>query len=354
MSAARTATGARRSAAKARGGVRGNVSASGRLQVSEMQRARLLSAAVVAVEELGWSHVTVASIAARARVSRRTFYDLFDDREDCLLAVCEDASDRIGAEITAALASGGKHRAWRERVRAGLWAMLSFFDREPELARFCVVQSARGGRRVLEWRETLLARLTAVVQEGAAHGGARGTQVPALTAEGSVGAVLAIVHRRLSSAEREPLTGLLGSLMSLIVLPYLGVAAARSEHTRPIPSLTATHAPQVLESSYRAGEDPLRDVPMRLTYRTARVLRAAGEHPGESNRALGAHADLHDQGQISKLLGRLEGLGLIENTSGNDHKPTGEPNAWRLTALGARVTRQLSLSAPLQQDTVAA
>jgi AcrR family transcriptional regulator len=316
-----------------------------------MQRARLLGAAVLVVEELGWSRVTVAGIAARARVSRRTFYGLFDDREDCLLGVCEDASDRLTREIAAALAGGGKNQAWCERVRACLWVILSSFDREPELARLCVVQSALGGRRVLEWREALLARLTGVVQEGTTQGGA---QVPALTAEGTVGAVLTILHRRLSSAEYEPLTGLLGSLMSLIVLPYLGVAAARSEHTRPIPSPTATRSPRVLESSYRAGEDPLRDVPMRLTYRTARVLRAADEHPGASNRALGAHADLHDQGQISKLLGRLEALGLIENTSGNAHKATGEPNAWHLTALGARVTQQLSLNAPPRQDTVAA
>jgi AcrR family transcriptional regulator/DNA-binding MarR family transcriptional regulator len=318
-----------------------------------MQRSRLLGAAVVAVEELGWSRVTVAGIAARARVSRRTFYDLFDDREDCLLAVCEDTTARIATEIAAASAGGHKNPPWRECVRTGLWVILSFLDREPELARFCVVQSTRGGRRVLEWREALLSRLTDVVQQGALQGGARGAQVPSLTAEGSVGAVLAIIHRRLSSAdEREPLTGLRGSLMSLIVLPYQGPAAARAERTRPIPSpvAKATSSAQAASNSYRGGHDPLRDIPMRLTYRTARVLRAAAEHPGASNRAVGEAADIYDQGQISKLLGRLEGLGLIENTSGNDHKPTGEPNAWRLTRLGENVAQQLSLNSHLQQQ----
>jgi AcrR family transcriptional regulator len=326
-----------------------------RVRVSEMQRARLLGAAVLVVEELGWSRVTVAGIAARARVSRRTFYDLFADREDCLLAVCEDTSSRIATEIVAASAGGHKNLAWRERVRTGLWVILSFLDREPELARFCVVQSTRGGRRVLEWREALLSRLTDVVQQGALQGGARGAQVPSLTAEGSVGAVLAILHRRLSGADEcEPLTGLLGSLMSLIVLPYQGAAAARSERTRPIPSpvAKATSSARAASNSYRGGHDPLRDIPMRLTYRTALVLQAVAEYPGASNRAVGEAADIYDQGQISKLLGRLEGLGLIENTSGNDHKPTGEPNAWRLTRLGERVTQQLSLNSHLQQQAV--
>src|ERR1700677_3357686 len=119
----------------------------GRARVAEMQRSRLLGAAVAAVEELGWSHVTVASIASRARVSRKTFYDLFADREDCLLAVLNEASAWIAAELAAANLD---ELSWRERVRNGLWIVLSFFDREPELARLCVLGSSRGSQRVVE------------------------------------------------------------------------------------------------------------------------------------------------------------------------------------------------------------
>jgi DNA-binding MarR family transcriptional regulator len=89
---------------------------------------------------------------------------------------------------------------------------------------------------------------------------------------------------------------------------------------------------------------------MRLTYRTARVLQAAAENPGASNRVIGEQADLYDQGQISKLLGRLERIGLLVNT-GVGHA-RGEPNVWRLTTLGERVARQLSLGASLQEGTV--
>jgi DNA-binding MarR family transcriptional regulator len=80
---------------------------------------------------------------------------------------------------------------------------------------------------------------------------------------------------------------------------------------------------------------------MRITYRTLRVLGAIAEHSGASNRTIGEAADIYDQGQISKLLARLEGLGLVENVSGNDHKPTGEPNAWRLTARGEEIEHAL-------------
>ena len=92
-------------------------------QVSEMQRARLLGAAVVAVDELGWSRTSVAHITGRARVSRRTFYDLFANREDCLLAVLEDTVELIAAELADANLDA---LSWRERVRTGLWTILSF------------------------------------------------------------------------------------------------------------------------------------------------------------------------------------------------------------------------------------
>ncbi len=118
----------------------------------------------------------------------------------------------------------------------GLWTILAFFDREPALARVCVVQAMRGGPQVLERREEILAGLAAVVDEGREEG-SRGMECTPLTAEGLVGAAFGIVYARLLRGEREPLAGLLGELMAMIVLPYLGPAAARREHARPAPAL---------------------------------------------------------------------------------------------------------------------
>jgi AcrR family transcriptional regulator len=315
----------------------GGASASGR--IAELQRARLLAGAVLAAEELGWSATTVAHITARARVSRRTFYDLFENREDCLLAVLQDVVERVEGEIAAA---GLAELGWADRVRGGLFAILSFFDREPVLARVCVVQALQGGPRVLVWREGILARLAAIVDQGRVEN-ARAGQCTALTAEGLVGAACAIVHARLlADTHREPLVGLVGELMGLIVLPYQGAAAARRECNRALPS---TYPPGTGERKERGDTqrvfDPLRSLPMRLTYRTARVLGAVAAHPGASNRTIGEAADIYDQGQISKLLSRLERLGLLANTGVGHAK--GEANAWGLTALGRSVAQGLNL-----------
>jgi AcrR family transcriptional regulator len=348
MAAAKSPTGSARvirtgKGAKRRRGVTAGRPVSARGQVSEMQRARLLGAAVPVVDGLGWSGVTVADIAARARVSRRTFYDLFANREECLLAVMDDTVERVERDLTQSSPRGA---SWVERVRAGLWTILCFLDRDPMLARVCVVQSACGSRDVLSAREGILARLAHTIEEGGSQG-ARGAEMPPLVAEGLIGAAVAIVYKRLLNGEQAPLSDLHGELMGMIVLPYLGAAAAAKERKRPAPRPLG-HAAG--EPSGRARqEDSLREIPMRLTYRTARVLKATGEHPGANNRQIGEHADLYDQGQISKLLARLQRLGLLENSG--EGQPRGEPNAWTLTPLGERVTGQLSLNNPPQEDT---
>ncbi len=302
-------------------------------EVVEIQRARLLAAAVRAVEEQGYTQTTVAHITRHARVSRRTFYELFDHREACLLAVLDDALAAVRGELDAA---GVAALPWRERIRTGLAIVLALLDREPALARFCVVQSLRGGPEVLARREQVLSELAAVLDESH-RAGARGGEWGSLTAEGLVGAIFGIVHGRLLRGEAGPLLGLLGELMAAIVLPHEGVAAARRELARPAP----TPAPRAQPPAPRAiehGADPLAGLRMRMTYRTARVLRALAAHPGASNRQVGTAAEIADQGQVSKLLARLARLGLVANAN---ERARGLANAWALTATGAQLERSL-------------
>jgi AcrR family transcriptional regulator len=300
-----------------------------RARLVEIQRARLLGAALNVVDELGYPRATVAHVTARARVSRRTFYDVFDNREDCLLAALQSVVQRIERELSDLHLD---ELAWRERVRAGLWTILAFLDREPVLARVCVVQALRGGPRVLERREQVLAALARVVDEGREEND-KGEACPPLMADGLVGAAFGIVYGRLLRGERASLTDLFGELMGIIVLPYLGPAVARKEQTR------ATPAPWPGDPGVEGehDRDPLADLPMRLTYRTALVLEALADCPGASNRLVGERSGVSDQGQISRLLGRLERLGLAANT-GEGHLH-GEANAWRLTPRGEEVQR---------------
>lgn len=296
--------------------------------VTEIQRARMLSAAVEAIEENGYARLTVAQVINRAKVSRKTFYDLFVDREDCFLAVFERTLEQVRARVVQAYA---KESSWRDGVRAGLAALLIFIDEEPELARLCVVDALGGGRRVLETRARVLAELRTVVDGGRTVATTR-REPPSVTAEGVIGAVFAVIHTRMLERSSKPYIGLHGPLMSMIVLPYLGTRAASRELARPAPQVRRR-----AKAERGVGKDPMAGLDMRLTYRTVRVLSSIREHPGASNREVADGAGIADQGQISKLLSRLERLDLIENVDQAQSK--GAPNEWRLTERGERVER---------------
>lgn len=304
--------------------------------VAEMQRSRLLASAVRALEEQGYEHATVAHITSRARVSRRTFYEIFANREQCFAAVLQDAAGRVREELRDA---GLEGLSWRERMRGGLWVILCFLQREPDLARVLVVHSLRGSGAVLAAREEIVAQLVAAVDAGRAEA-TRDAGCSVLTAEGVVGATLAIVHRRLCGRERQPLLGVLsGELAATVVLPYLGVAAARREQTRPAP--TAPRTPRGTGRREQPDQgDPFAGLQMRLTYRTVRALDCVSRYPGASNRQVGEYAGINDQGQISKLLGRLERLGLIVNEGAG--RAMGAPNRWLLTARGRSMARSVA------------
>ncbi len=309
------------------------------LQLVEIQRSRLIAGAVCAIEELGYAQTTVGHITRRASVSRRTFYELFANREECLAAVLEDQVGVVAGELAGA---GLEGLSWRERVRTGLWRILALFDREPALAHVCVMQALLGGPRVLERREEILVSLAAVVDEGSGEG-ARGGECTPLTAEGLVGAGFGIVYARLLRDEHEPLVSLLGELMAMIVLPYLGPAAARRELARPAPAASKDLATAHGALRRSLEGDPLQGVPVRLTYRTARVLESVAELGGQgshpNNRMIAERAGVSDPGQISKHLRRLQRAGLLAN-AGEGHAK-GEPNAWTLTPRGELLARSI-------------
>jgi AcrR family transcriptional regulator len=314
----------------------------GGVYVTELQRARLLDAAFAVVSEDGYRRMTARRASVRAGVSNKTFYDLFTDREDCFLAAFDHAVDELAAVVLPAYEG---EREWATRIRAGLGALLGFLDGEPALRRLVFVEALGAGPRVLERRVQVLGVLQGAVDEGRV-GMKAGRGLPALTAEGVVGAAFSVIHTRLLERHPEPLTELLNPLMAMIVLPYRGSAAAARELSRPIskagPRLRPADksrfsGPAGRTSGSRAGRAR---IPFRLTVRTHIVLSAISDLSAQgsnpSNKQVADAAGVADQGQISKLLARLEGHGLLENTGGNTQ---GVPRAWQITPRGEEIVR---------------
>ena len=275
----------------------------------------MLTAAAAVASEQGYEALSATAVVARAGVSRKTFYDLFERSEDCFLTVIEQALAEMAALGVPAYA---RESRWSARVRTAVAALLAFLEHE-QTGVLALSYLVGYGPNSPELRARVLGRLRALVDEGRAQADARAGLSP-LTAELVVGAALSVVHRRLRGRQPQ-LVDLLGPLMWMIVLPYLGPAAAGRELLRKAP------APAPVRPA--PSSDPLRGLNMRLTYRTARVLEVIAVAPGANNVEIGELAGIKDQGQISKLLSRLADLELIERT--DLRSPA---NSWSLTSTG--------------------
>jgi AcrR family transcriptional regulator len=118
------------------------------------QRARLLEAMVRAVAEKGFEQATVADAVRLARVSRGTFYELFESKEACLLAAYKVGYEVLEVRIDAAIRDATD---WRDELRLGLRAYLHTLEEEPLFARVYLIEA----QVVWAEREAVLQRFAA-------------------------------------------------------------------------------------------------------------------------------------------------------------------------------------------------
>jgi AcrR family transcriptional regulator len=183
------------------------------------QRERLLDAAAAAMAEQGYAELTVRDLIDRAGVSRRTFYQLFDDKIDCVFAAHERAFERLSRAIVEACRA---EVAWPDRVAAAIAAALAFAVDSPDEAQLVVVACHTASEPKLASRghaahEKLADLLRAGRQQAeVAHA------PPELTEQAVVGAAMAVVGTRLLAGEVDSLSLLAPELTQVILTPYLG------------------------------------------------------------------------------------------------------------------------------------
>src|SRR5947209_9973595 len=102
------------------------------------QRARLLEAMVRAVAEKGYEAATVADAVRLAKVSRGTFYELFESKEACLLAAYQAGYEVLEQRIDEAIAGAGD---WRDELRLGIRAYLRALSQDPLFARVYLIEA---------------------------------------------------------------------------------------------------------------------------------------------------------------------------------------------------------------------
>ncbi|MFI5957983.1 TetR/AcrR family transcriptional regulator [Cryptosporangium sp. NPDC051539] len=120
-----------------------------------------------ALVEKGYGAVTIADIARHARVSKRTFYEHFADKQECFLAVYAAASDRLLRLVDEA---AQPDLDWVEQVRAAVHAYLAALQTEPALTRTVLLEIQSAGPEALRLRRRGQQRFAALLLERVEEG----------------------------------------------------------------------------------------------------------------------------------------------------------------------------------------
>lgn len=193
--------------------------------VRAVQRERLLAAMVRTATEIGYNALTVQDVLTRAGISRPTFYEQFDDKEDCFLAAFDVSARRLRERVEAA--AGGDGGDWRAKLRAGVAELLGFVAEEPETARLVIVEARASSPAGLLRRDELLDRFAACIDDLVRED--LDEAPSAIAAAGVVGGIESVLYARLQKGAVDELEELLPSLMYFAVLAYAGHEAASEE-----------------------------------------------------------------------------------------------------------------------------
>ncbi len=201
--------------------------------IERSQRERLLAAVVRVTVSKGYDATTVADILGEAGVGRESFYEIFDDKLDCMLAAHKILVDDLEERVRTVYTAPGP---WPGRMREALAATLAWFAADPEAARFTLVEMSTVGPAFRATFQTEYARFTKLLDDGLADDGPS----PALTqaTQLAVGAILARIYEEVVLGRTAELPGLLPDLTYNLLVPFVGedVAQAEREEAARTPS----------------------------------------------------------------------------------------------------------------------
>jgi AcrR family transcriptional regulator len=121
-----------------------------REQMRADQRLRLALAMVDAVGQDGYRATRVADVIARAGVSRKTFYELFDNKQDCLLTTFDMIMGQAVRRLEVAFRGA---EGWPGRVEAAIGALLSAALENPAALRLALLEIPAAGPAGVQRRE---------------------------------------------------------------------------------------------------------------------------------------------------------------------------------------------------------
>jgi len=196
--------------------------------VAESQRERLLKAMTAAAGRRGYRDAHITDVVERAGVSRRTFYEQFEGKEDCFAAAYGREIERL---VSATVRAFEGEDEWADSLRAGLGALLSALAARPQAARVCFVEILAAGPQAAERRDEAMRGFLPLF-ESAPSDLPRTMRIFESLGRGRIADLGELLHREIAAGRTAELPGLLPELAYMMVLPFLGPEVAARELER--------------------------------------------------------------------------------------------------------------------------
>jgi AcrR family transcriptional regulator len=290
------------------------------------QRDRLVVAMGELVTELGGTAIGIHHICQRAGVSRRTFYELYLDRDACLLDTFGVAQKRLHGCVTEAVVAVGPE--WEDRAVAATRALVGTLCADRILGYLCVVAPLAAGRDALSLQRATIDEIGRLLGEPPSV-----EQAADVVLAAALGGVWELLRRHL--AEETSQTDLTAAAIYGLLAPFVG-------RRRAVVRAGALGHPGTFTARWTPSDVGTENLGLLVTELTRQTLEYLDKHPDATNIAVARAVDVRHESQMSRHLARLHREGVVQR------RKEGRTNAWRLTARGQEATRSLRSARQLQ------
>jgi len=217
-----------------------------REQVASNQRERLMRAMIDLVGGQGYGATTVAEVIARAEVSRKAFYEHYENKQDCFLAAYDAAVAQGFERVAGAVREAG---GLQQEFGSGLGALFEGAVESPSIQRVVLVEIAALGPAGIERREQLISAYEELLRETLGASPRPGT-IPNPLLRAVVGSILKVLYSRVQSGAQRQLPRLVPDLvrwsLSYYPLPAAMDAIRELRPNGPPVALAGGRAPGTL------------------------------------------------------------------------------------------------------------
>jgi AcrR family transcriptional regulator len=131
----------------------------------DLQRRRLFRAAAIVFARGGYVEATAEAIAREAGMSKATFYEHFDNKEDCIIAQFDAASEMILTTLAQGRAHLDPNSTSQERIRVMIGAFVAVLEAYPDEAQTLLVEIVGAGPRAQERRDKFLENFSSYLDD---------------------------------------------------------------------------------------------------------------------------------------------------------------------------------------------